>query len=105
MNGGGALREIGLATGTLTLRRAVPTAVPRPVPTPSRGYEPEAAELRRLAERFAGLDPEQAHELFTDAFGLYGARHFGTAPRPDAADLADTSWWHGPTVHQAAPRA
>ncbi|WP_181442454.1 DUF2398 family protein [Streptomyces tateyamensis] len=101
MNGGGALRETGLATATLTLRRAVP----QPPPEAPRDLAADAAELRRLAVRFAELAPEQAHELFTEAFGLYSARHFGAAPRPADADLATVSWWHGPTVHRSAPRA
>ncbi|WP_329578285.1 DUF2398 family protein [Kitasatospora sp. NBC_01250] len=58
--------------------------------------------LRELARCFAAATPDQAHDLFANAFGLYGARHVGTAPAPACADLAEASWWHGPTVRQHA---
>ncbi|WP_051969371.1 DUF2398 family protein [Kitasatospora azatica] len=105
MNGGGALRGTEPAVGTLTLRRAARPAEPVAASATVSGRQCEAAELLRLAERFAGCEPEQAHELFTDAFGLYGARHFGTAPRPGDGDLVAVSWWHGPTVRHSVPRA
>ncbi|GAA1947540.1 DUF2398 family protein [Kitasatospora viridis] len=102
MNGGGALHDIDPPGATMTLRRrTTPTA---PAPRPPRGRAPEAAQLLLLARRFADCAPDAAHDLFADAFGLYGARHFGTAPDPAAADLAAVSWWHGPTVRQPAPR-
>ncbi|MCC9305584.1 DUF2398 family protein [Kitasatospora sp. RB6PN24] len=103
MNGGGALHGTELPGGTMTLRRRTEVAVPAAEPTRSR--QPEADQLLLLARRFAGCEPRQAHDLFTDAFGLYGARHFGTAPAPAAADLAAVSWWHGPTARQPLPRA
>ncbi|MDH6139685.1 MULTISPECIES: DUF2398 family protein [Kitasatospora] len=103
MNGGGALHGTELPGGTMTLRRRTEFAAPAAEPTRSR--QPEADQLLLLARRFAACEPCQAHELFTDAFGLYGARHFGTAPAPAAADLPAVSWWHGPTVHQPLPRA
>ncbi|MDH6575179.1 DUF2398 family protein [Kitasatospora sp. MAP5-34] len=55
-----------------------------------------------LAQRLAEADPAAAHDLFTAAFGLYGARHFGGALSPEHAVPAGTSWWHGPTVHLSA---
>lgn len=59
-----------------------------------------ASHLRALADRFAAATPDEAHDLFADAFRLYGARHFGIAPEPHRADLGEVSWWHGPTVGQ-----
>ncbi|GAA2148594.1 hypothetical protein GCM10009760_40820 [Kitasatospora kazusensis] len=59
-------------------------------------------EPQGLARRLAEADPETAHDLFTAAFGLYGARHFGGAPAVGRAVPAGTSWWHGPTVHLSA---
>ncbi|WP_344447140.1 DUF2397 family protein, partial [Kitasatospora nipponensis] len=58
------------------------------------------AALLRLARRLARSGECAAHELFADAFGLFGARHFGVAPGQDTADRAEVSWWHGPTVRQ-----
>ncbi|AUG81053.1 hypothetical protein CFP65_6397 [Kitasatospora sp. MMS16-BH015] len=54
-----------------------------------------------LAERLATAEAEAAHELFTAAFGLYGARHLGGTAGAEAAQL---SWWHGPTVRVPQPR-
>jgi hypothetical protein len=103
VNGGGALHGTEAPGGTLTLRRR--TEFARPAAEPARSRQPEADQLLLLARRFAACEPCQAHDLFTDAFGLYGARHFGTAPEAAAGDLAAVSWWHGPTVRQPAPRA
>jgi len=63
---------------------------------------PAAAAAEQLAARFAEADPDAAHDLFTAAFGLYGARHLGGALDPSCGPLADTSWWHGPTAHLSA---
>jgi uncharacterized protein (TIGR02677 family) len=56
--------------------------------------------LLRLAGWFAASGPSDAHDLFTAAFGLHGARHFGI-PLPDEVESfvpASTSWWRGPTA-------
>ncbi|MCX5209501.1 DUF2398 family protein [Kitasatospora sp. NBC_00240] len=71
--------------------------------------------LLRLAGWFAEASDEGAHDLFTAAFGLYGARHFGArhgaaaagapAPAPDAPGPAEAvSWWHGPSALAEAAR-
>ncbi|MFI9272705.1 DUF2398 family protein [Kitasatospora sp. NPDC052896] len=87
----------------------VPAALPRTrcAHEPAEGCPlarsaPDAVSgLLRLAGRFArAADDRAAHDLFAAAFGLYSARHFGLAPDQDAADLAEVSWWHGPTVGQ-----
>ncbi|GAA0689191.1 hypothetical protein GCM10010193_49230 [Kitasatospora atroaurantiaca] len=56
------------------------------------------SELQALAQRLAEADPAAAHDLFTAAFGLYGARHFGGTVDAGGTVSAGTSWWHGPTV-------
>ncbi|MEV4611233.1 DUF2398 family protein [Kitasatospora sp. NPDC049258] len=66
---------------------------------PSADLYPAAQEL---AARLAQASPQAAHDLFTAAFGLYGARHFGAAPEPAEPTPAGTSWWHGPTAHRSA---
>ncbi|MGF1430885.1 DUF2397 family protein, partial [Kitasatospora sp. LaBMicrA B282] len=115
MNGGGALggrpSAVALApddevTGEVTLTltswrppgaaRTPDQPAPRPAGEPVPG--PAGDHLLDLAERLAAATPEAAHDLFTDAFGLYSARHFGIAPEPPCADLAAVSWWHGPPV-------
>ncbi|MCX4745257.1 DUF2398 family protein [Kitasatospora sp. NBC_01287] len=103
MNGGGALggkpASVALAPGgevTLTLTSWHPPAASEAATPPARS----ADHLRELARRLAAATPDEAHELFADAFGLYGARHFGIAPEPTCADLGEVSWWHGPTVGQ-----
>ncbi|MFC9328056.1 DUF2398 family protein [Kitasatospora sp. NPDC057015] len=75
--------------------------------------------LLRLAGWFARASDEAAHDLFTAAFGLYAARHFGARPGRAAlgpatgaaghatgtrgADAGEAvSWWHGPSAHPAA---
>ncbi|MFE9425483.1 DUF2398 family protein [Kitasatospora sp. NPDC006697] len=103
MNGGGALHDIELPGTTMTLRRRTEPAPAAPTGPNSRA--PEAEQLLVLARRFTDCAPSAAHDLFADAFGLYCARHFGAAPAPTAADLAEVSWWHGPTVRQSVPRA
>ncbi|MFF2616960.1 DUF2398 family protein [Kitasatospora sp. NPDC001261] len=57
--------------------------------------------LLRLAHWFAAATPGTADDLCTASFGLYPARHLGTAAEP-AADPG-VSWWHGPTAHLATP--
>ena len=42
-------------------------------------------DLRRLARWFDQADAERSHDLFTAAFGLYGARHLGSPADPDEA--------------------
>ncbi|MER5866364.1 DUF2398 family protein [Kitasatospora sp. NPDC002040] len=59
-----------------------------------------AAEL--LADRLAAADRQTADDLFTAAFGLYGARHLGGALPDGPRAGAELSWWHGPTVHHPA---
>ncbi|WP_441249049.1 DUF2398 family protein [Kitasatospora sp. McL0602] len=54
-----------------------------------------------LADRLAAADAEAAHELFTAAFGLYGARHLGCVA---GFAEAGVSWWHGPTVGSSGGR-
>ena len=60
------------------------------------------ADLLRLAAWFEGLrardDAEGAHRLFQDAFGLFGARHFGGLPDDPEAIRPGTSWWQAPPV-------
>lgn len=78
-------------------------AAPAP---PSAGSEtsPDPG-LLRLAGWFAAAAPQTAHDLFTAAFGLYGARHFSVVATPEAdhhgapCAPAEVSWWHGPTAH------
>ncbi|WP_253795322.1 DUF2398 family protein [Kitasatospora paracochleata] len=67
-------------------------------PAPA-GLYPQA-EL--LAGRFAEAGPDAAHELFTAAFGLYGARHLGGAPDRSCAFSPRVSWWHGPSAYLTA---
>ncbi|WP_354643294.1 DUF2398 family protein [Kitasatospora camelliae] len=76
----------------------------RPVPAGPGAAFPSAAHLdtELLARRLAAADAEAAHDLFTEAFGLYGARHLGGLPESGCVVLADTSWWHGPTAHRSA---
>ncbi|WP_405020224.1 DUF2398 family protein [Kitasatospora sp. NBC_00070] len=67
---------------------------------PAQGSGRGAAEL--LAGRLAAAGPQEADELFTAAFGLYGARHLGGALPEGSKAGAELSWWHGPTVHHPA---
>ncbi|MFF7637601.1 DUF2398 family protein [Kitasatospora sp. NPDC008050] len=84
---------------TLTLTDWQPIEPGRRSPAPASG--PDRTEgLHELARSFAAAAPDQAHDLFANTFGLYGARHVGTTPTPACADLAEASWWHGPTVRQ-----
>lgn len=55
-----------------------------------------------LADRLSAAEPAEADELFTAAFGLYGARHLGGVLTEGPPDGAELSWWHGPTVHHPA---
>lgn len=80
-----------------------PTSSASPTPSTSEADTARHAapqQLMALARRFAEAEPEEAHDLFTTTFGLYGARHFGIAPDPASAERAEVSWWHGPTVRQ-----
>src|SRR5947209_1196716 len=54
----------------------------------------------RLAGWFDAATPDEAHVLFTSAFGLYGARHLGVVLDPEVADAlpATTSWWQAPAA-------
>ncbi|MFH9348727.1 DUF2398 family protein [Kitasatospora sp. NPDC017646] len=70
--------------------------------TPAEELSPDPG-LLRLAHWFAAAAPGTADDLCTASFGLYPARHLGTAAAP--ADPV-VSWWHGPTAHATAvPRA
>ncbi|WP_051966465.1 DUF2398 family protein [Kitasatospora mediocidica] len=122
-----ALTEVDAVGDVLTLLQPDPAPEPDPDPGPppsplagprsavpaarrvSEAHQDTAREAARelvhLARRFARADEQQAHDLFTAAFGLYGARHFGIAPEPDTADLGRVSWWHGPTVRRPADLA
>ncbi|MDA8368794.1 MAG: DUF2397 family protein [Nocardiopsaceae bacterium] len=60
------------------------------------------AALLRLASWFDAADTETAHEIFTAAFGIYGARHLGGLGEETVA--ATTSWWDAPLAHIAAAR-
>jgi uncharacterized protein (TIGR02677 family) len=55
-------------------------------------------DLLKLARWFDGTDDATAHDVFTAAFGLYGARHLGVAPKEDDELPATTSWWDGPVA-------
>jgi uncharacterized protein (TIGR02677 family) len=55
-------------------------------------------DLLKLARWFDQTDDATAHDLFTAAFGLYGARHLGVAPHEDDDLPASTSWWDGPVA-------
>lgn len=55
-------------------------------------------DLLRLAAWFDAAQPDEAHDIAVAAFGLYGARHLGVAPDPDASVPAYVSWWTGPVV-------
>ena len=55
-------------------------------------------ELLRLAAWFDAADPDLAVDLFTAAFGIYGARHLGVAADAQAVVPATESWWSSPRV-------
>ncbi|MEV0809101.1 TIGR02677 family protein [Micromonospora sp. NPDC050200] len=55
-------------------------------------------DLLRLAGWLDGADADTAADLFTAAFGLYGARHVGIAGDPEAVVPATESWWPAPAV-------
>ncbi|WP_329499572.1 TIGR02678 family protein [Kitasatospora herbaricolor] len=134
---GGAGR--GTTDACVAVRDSRPDGVPGGLPgeRPAAGRAPGPAGLDgtpdpgllRLAGWFAEASDESAHDLFTAAFGLYGARHFGArhgaaagpqapGPRPPAADapapdapISDAlgaagtvSWWHGPSAHAPVAR-
>ncbi|HEX3130875.1 MAG TPA: DUF2397 family protein [Thermoanaerobaculia bacterium] len=57
------------------------------------------ADLLRLAGWFDGLaTAEEAHRLFQQAFGLFGARHLGGLDEDPDLVLPATSWWEAPPV-------
>lgn len=57
------------------------------------------ADLLRLAGWFDGLaGGEEAHRLFQQAFGLFGARHLGGLDEDPDLVLPATSWWEAPPV-------
>jgi uncharacterized protein (TIGR02677 family) len=62
----------------------------------SAGELSRRRDLLRLAQWFEHADEETAHDLFTAAFGLYGARHLGITFDTDRDVPAVTSWWDGP---------
>jgi uncharacterized protein (TIGR02677 family) len=55
-------------------------------------------DLLKLARWFDQADDATAHDVFTAAFGLYGARHLGVASAEDDDLPATTSWWDGPVA-------
>ncbi|MFD7984057.1 DUF2397 family protein, partial [Kitasatospora indigofera] len=120
-------RTGGAGRGTTDACVAVRDSRPDDVPGGLPGERPAAGRaagyaglegtpdpgLLRLAGWFAEASDEGAHDLFTAAFGLYGARHFGArqgaagpqAPAPGAPGATDAvSWWHGPSAHAPAAR-
>jgi uncharacterized protein (TIGR02677 family) len=56
--------------------------------------------LLRLAGWFDAATPDDAHVLYTSAFGLYGARHLGVSLDAEVAEAlpATTSWWRAPAA-------
>ncbi|MFI7219973.1 TIGR02677 family protein [Micromonospora maritima] len=55
-------------------------------------------ELLRLAAWLDTADEESAADLYTSAFGLYGARHLGIAADQQGVVAATASWWPTPAV-------
>ncbi len=57
-------------------------------------------DFLKLAGWFDAAAPDDAHVLFTSAFGLYGARHLGVPLDDDVADAvpATASWWTSPAA-------
>jgi uncharacterized protein (TIGR02677 family) len=62
------------------------------------GQASRRGDLLKLARWFDGCDDPTAHDLFAAAFGLYGARHLGVAPKDDDELPATASWWDGPVA-------
>ncbi len=60
------------------------------------------ADLLRLASWFEALgtrdDAAGAHRLFQNAFGLFGARHFGGLHEDPEGIRPGASWWQAPPV-------
>ncbi|MGH9244467.1 MAG: TIGR02677 family protein [Acidimicrobiales bacterium] len=54
----------------------------------------------RLAGWFDAATPDDAHVLYTSAFGLYGARHLSVTLDAEIAEAvpATTSWWRAPAA-------
>lgn len=66
----------------------------RRLTTTSPGFS-HRADLLRLAGWFSESSDEQAHRLFTAAFGAYPGRHVLLGPdEPDPRVGPGTSWWH-----------
>ncbi|HEV8649639.1 MAG TPA: TIGR02677 family protein [Actinomycetes bacterium] len=55
-------------------------------------------DLLRLAAWFDSGHPEQAHDLFVAAFGLYGARHLLVPGDEERPVPASESWWSAPAA-------
>jgi uncharacterized protein (TIGR02677 family) len=58
-------------------------------------------DLLRLAAWFDAAPPEQAHDLFVAAFGLYGARHLAVPGDEERPVPASESWWSAPAAEVA----
>jgi uncharacterized protein (TIGR02677 family) len=58
-------------------------------------------DLLRLAAWFDAAAPEQAHDLFVAAFGLYGARHLAVPGDEERPVPASESWWSAPAAQVA----
>ncbi|MES1243507.1 MAG: TIGR02677 family protein [Acidobacteriota bacterium] len=56
------------------------------------------ADLLRLAGWFDRLAGEEAHRLFQQAFGLFGARHLGGLHEDPDLVQPGASWWEAPPV-------
>ncbi|HXU47023.1 MAG TPA: TIGR02677 family protein [Thermoanaerobaculia bacterium] len=60
------------------------------------------ADLLRLAVWFEALgargDPDAVHRLYQNAFGLFGARHFGGLHEDPERIRPGASWWQAPPV-------
>lgn len=58
------------------------------------------ADFLQLARWFAAASTEDAHHLYTTAFGLYSARHFALAARDEDLSRGE-SWWDAEPVEVA----
>ncbi|MGE7435418.1 DUF2398 family protein [Kitasatospora sp. NPDC001175] len=91
----------GRGVGAGQLIADAPADIPGPVSVVTAAPADAAGaggRAERLAAQLAVADPVAAHDLFTAAYGLYGARHFGGVLESGRAAGAGTSWWHGPSV-------
>ncbi|KQO98339.1 DUF2397 domain-containing protein [Leifsonia sp. Leaf264] len=55
-------------------------------------------DLLRLAVQFDSAEPEDAHTLFADSFGLYSWRHLLYGETQTVQPIASTSWLNAPPV-------